>query len=89
MHEGTLIRDLVGKIEELAKANKAKGVSCVRVKLGALSHCSPDHFREHFEEEIKGTLVENATLEVECLPEDLSDPNAQEVVLESIDIVEH
>ena len=88
MHEGTLVRDLVAKIEELAKSNGAKGVSRVKVQLGAFSHCSPEHFREHFVEEAKGTLAEQATLEVECLSEDLTDPNAQEVVLESIDIIE-
>ena len=86
MHEGTLIRDLVKKIQAVASENGAEKVRTVRVKLGALAHCSPEHFREHFVEESKGTCAEGAELEIELLPEAINDPNAQEIVLDSIDV---
>jgi hydrogenase nickel incorporation protein HypA/HybF len=57
------------------------------VKLGALSHFSPDHFREHFEQASRGTVAEGASLEIELLT-DISDPRAQDVIVESVDIEE-
>ena len=48
MHEMSLISDLLKKIEELAKKQDSKKVIGVDVKLGALSHISGDHFKEHF-----------------------------------------
>ncbi|OVE80314.1 hydrogenase nickel incorporation protein HypA [bacterium J17] len=86
MHEGGLIRDLVHKIKSVAKDSGAERVTAVKVKLGALAHCSPEHFTEHFVEESKGTVAEGARLNIEVLPEDINDPNAQEIVLESIDV---
>ena len=50
MHEFSLMADLLRKIEQLAKDADADKVTAVKVKLGALSHITPDHFREHFEE---------------------------------------
>ena len=77
--------DLLRKIEQLAKDAKTDKVTGVKVKLGALSHITPDHFREHFEAAIVGTIAEGATLEVEQ-SDDQSDPNAQDILLESVDI---
>lgn len=85
MHEFSLMADLLRKIEQLAKDAKTDKVTGVKVKLGALSHITPDHFREHFEAAIVGTIAEGATLEVEQ-SDDQSDPNAQDILLESIDI---
>ena len=53
--------------------------------LGALSHFSPDHFREHFEDASRGTVAEGAAVEAE-MRTDPTEPDAQGVVLESIDI---
>jgi len=85
MHEFSLMADLLRKIEQLAKDAGAEKVTVVKVKLGALSHITPDHFREHFEEAIVGTVAEDATLEVEQ-SDDQNDPNAQDILLESVDI---
>lgn len=85
MHEFSLMADLLRKIEQLAKDAKTDKVRGVKVKLGALSHITADHFREHFEAAIAGTIAEGATLEVEQ-SNDQSDPNAQDILLESIDI---
>ena len=85
MHEFSLMADLLRKIEQLAKDAEADKVTNVKVKLGALSHITPDHFREHFGEAIVGTIADGATLDVEQ-SDDQDDPNAQDVLLESVDI---
>ena len=40
-------------------------VTRIRVRLGALSHFTPAHFREHFEDASRGTLAEGAEVEAE------------------------
>lgn len=85
MHEFSLMADLLRKIEQLAKDADAAKVTKVKVKLGALSHITPDHFREHFNEAITGTVAEGALLAVEQCDDD-KDPNAQDILLESVDV---
>ena len=87
MHEHSLIANLIKQIEEIAMKNNAKKVISVKVKLGALSQISPDHFRGHFENETGGTIAEGAKLEVET-SDDVYDPRAQDVILDSIDVGE-
>jgi hydrogenase nickel incorporation protein HypA/HybF len=79
------MRGLMAKLESLAGEQHASRVKGVRVRLGALSHFSAEHFREHFQEASRGTLAADATLEIE-VSTDLADPRAQDVILESIDV---
>jgi len=58
MHEFSLIKDLIHKITKIAHEQHASKVLSVTVKLGALSHISPDHFREHFIHASHGTITE-------------------------------
>jgi len=85
MHEASLMRDLMGKVEQLAREHGSSRVTRVGVRLGALSHFSPDHFREHFDRASRGTLAEGAALEIDLLT-DISDPRAQDVTLDSVDV---
>ena len=85
MHETGIVRDLIRRVEATARANGAVRVSGVRVWLGALTQFSADHFREHFDEDASGTLVEGATLVITA-SDDEGDPRAQSVLLESVDI---
>ena len=85
MHEFSLMADLLRKIQQLAKEAEVDQVVGVKVKLGALSHITPDHFREHFEEAIVGTVAEGAELDVEQC-DDQNDPNAQDILLQSIEV---
>ena len=85
MHEASLIRSLMRKIDELAQAEGAARVTTVRVWLGALSHMSPQHFREHFEQEAKHGIAEGAVLDIETSA-DIDDPNAQDLLLRSIEV---
>jgi hydrogenase nickel incorporation protein HypA/HybF len=77
--------DLMRTIELQARADDARRVTRIRVRLGALSHFSPAHFREHFEDASRGTLAEGAEVVAE-LRVDPTEPEAQGVVLESIDV---
>jgi len=87
MHEHSLLKDLIRKIETVAHENRTERVLSVRVKLGALAHISPDHFREHFTHAVVGTLAEGAKVEIETLT-DISDPQAQDIILDSVELVE-
>jgi hydrogenase nickel incorporation protein HypA/HybF len=86
MHEFSLIKDLIRKISTIAHEQHASKVLSVTVKLGALSHISPDHFREHFNHATRGTAAEGAELHIEIV-NDINDPTAQEVLLENIEVV--
>lgn len=84
VHEHGLIADLMRKIDTIARAEGGT-ISVVRVRLGALSHISPEHFREHFVEAARGGVAEEAVLEIET-SEDLDDPDAQDILLRSVDV---
>jgi hydrogenase nickel incorporation protein HypA/HybF len=85
MHETALVRDIVRRIDDLARATNARRVTGAKVWLGALSHLSPEHFREHFAVEAGDTLAAGTVLDIE-VSEDLDDPHAQQVRLESVDL---
>jgi len=83
MHEKALMDDLMAKILAVSEAEGGVRVTRVTVWLGALSHFTPEHFREHFDDAARGTLAEGAQVEA-TLDGDISDPRAQGVVLESV-----
>ena len=85
MHETGLVRDLIRRIDQAAAANGAARVSGVRVWLGALSHLSAAHFREHFEIESRGSAAEGANLTI-TESADSADPDAQHLRLETLDL---
>ena len=85
MHERHLTEDLVRRIEAIAAAEGGGRITRIRVRLGALSHFTPEHFREHFDDSAAGTVAEGADVEAE-LATDPTASDAQGVVLESIDI---
>ena len=85
MHEQATIRDLVAKVEEIARENDAKRVVRIKIKLGALSHFTPEHFVEHWQDATGGTLSEGCKVEAE-LSEDMTDAQAHGVILEDIEI---
>jgi hydrogenase nickel incorporation protein HypA/HybF len=85
MHELSLFVDLLRKIEKVAEEQGAERVVRVRVALGALSHLSPEHFAEHFLGLTEGTVAEGAEFDIRVL-DDIHDPHAQEVILESLDV---
>jgi hydrogenase nickel incorporation protein HypA/HybF len=87
MHEFSLITDLMRKIGAIACEQNADRIAAVKVKLGALAHISGVHFREHFEQAAVGTPAEGARLDIE-VSTDESDPHAQDILLQSVDVEE-
>ena len=87
MHEQSLMVDLMRKINVLGREQKGNVIVRVKVKLGALSHISADHFREHFVRAAQRSCAEQAQLDIE-ISTDLNDPHAQEILLDSVEIEE-
>jgi hydrogenase nickel incorporation protein HypA/HybF len=85
VHERALMRDVTRKIDEIARAEGATRVTRVGVRLGALSHFTPEHFREHFADETRGTLADGADVDA-ALDDDVSAEHARDVVLESVEV---
>ena len=85
MHEKFVIDDLMQKIIEKAQLANAVKVSKISVWLGALSHMSPSHFKEHFQMAALGTIAENAQIDIET-SDDIQDPHANRILLRSIEI---
>jgi len=85
MHEKALMDDVIRKVVEVAYDNGGVRVVRVSVRLGALSHFTPEHFRTHFADAARGTPAEGAEVEAR-LDEDPQAPNADGVVLESVEV---
>lgn len=85
MHEMSLMRGLMRQVEALAAHQGASRIVSIRLRLGALSHFSPEHFREHFAHVAPATLAEGAALEIST-SEDIHDPHAQDVLIESLEV---
>ena len=83
--ESSLVSAIISKILAVAIERHASKVTSLTVKIGALSHISPTQLREHFIHAAHGTIAEEAQLNIEVLT-DITDPLAQEVLLESINI---
>lgn len=85
MHEASLMRHLMRKIDALAERENARRVTAVRVWLGALSHMSPEHFGEHFRQASADSVAEGAEISAES-SDDPYHPDAQHVRLLGIDV---
>lgn len=87
MHEAALVRDLVHRMVDLARSAGARRVAGARIWLGALSHMSAEHFQEHFEIGARETPAAGTVLEV-VISDDPHHPDAQHVLLNSVDLEE-
>jgi hydrogenase nickel incorporation protein HypA/HybF len=85
MHEASLMADLMRRIEEIARSERARRVVRVWVRIGALSHMNAEHFADHFSHAGRGTLAENAQLGI-TVSNDTHDVHAQDIVLESLEV---
>lgn len=85
MHETGIVRDLVRRLEGLARKENATAVSGVQIRLGSLSQFSAEHFREHFEEEARGTLAAGAALDI-LTSDDVGDASALHVMILNVDL---
>jgi hydrogenase nickel incorporation protein HypA/HybF len=85
MHERALLNDLIREIEETAASEHARRVVSVGVRVGPMSHMTPEHFAVHFEEASRGTIAAGARCYVDAC--DPRDPRAQSIVLESVELL--
>jgi hydrogenase nickel incorporation protein HypA/HybF len=85
MHETGIVRELLRKVEQAGRDAGATKVARIGIWLGALSQFSPHHFREHFNDEARGTIAEGAELGIEASA-DIGDPNAQSVMIRSLEL---
>jgi hydrogenase nickel incorporation protein HypA/HybF len=85
MHERALLADLIREIEATAAEEHAKQVIAISVRVGPMSHMTPAHFVEHFEDASRGTIAEGARCVVDVI--DPRDPLAQSIVLESVELL--
>lgn len=85
MHEASVMAGLMRRIDEVARADGVKRVTAISVRLGALSHLSAEHFTGHFVEAARGTVVENARLDI-TVAEDPYEPHARDILLESVEV---
>lgn len=85
MHESALMRDLLRRIDGIARAEHARRVTAATVRLGALSPLSPEHLAEHFAHASAGTIAEGARLTI-TVSGDMEDADAQAVLLESVEL---
>jgi hydrogenase nickel incorporation protein HypA/HybF len=85
VHERALMADVMRAVEHVAAEQGAAKVVRVGVRLGALSHFTPDHFREHFADASMGTLAEGAIVDA-VSDDDIGAERARDVVLETVDV---
>lgn len=85
MHEKALMDDLMRKILGAAQAEGGARVTRIRVRLGALSHFTEAHFREHFADASLGTVAEGAAVDA-VLDGDVAASGARDVLVESVDV---
>jgi hydrogenase nickel incorporation protein HypA/HybF len=85
MHEASLMKDLMRKLDEITANEQAGKIVGISVWLGALSHMSAAHFAEHFEQAAAGTRAEGAKLTL-TVSDDLDDAHAQDIRLESVEV---
>ena len=83
MHEHALMADLMRQILKTAESENARAVVGISVWVGALSHMSPGHLAEHFEQVAAGTIAEGAAVET-VASTDIHDPHATAVLLKGI-----
>jgi hydrogenase nickel incorporation protein HypA/HybF len=85
VHEQALMTDLVRKLEEVAAGSGAQRITRVEVRLGRLSHFTPEHFREHFEDAARGTSAEGAEVDA-AVDAELTGEAATGVVLANVEV---
>ena len=68
MHELSIIAGLLETVEALAREHKAREVTGLRIRVGALSGVVAELLESAFDMYKKDTIAENAVLEIEKVP---------------------
>jgi len=78
-----MVNDLLRRVQEVLRREGAEGALRVRVRLGALAHCTEEGLRGRWSLAVRDTALAQAQLDVD-VSHDLNDPRAQSIVLEDI-----
>jgi hydrogenase nickel incorporation protein HypA/HybF len=84
MHESGLMKDMMASIQKIMSENRLMTVTRIKIRIGALSPFSVDHFREHYDEAVAGSPIEHAELILETA-DDIGADDALSIVLEEIE----
>jgi hydrogenase nickel incorporation protein HypA/HybF len=87
VHELSLVSDLLRQATHVVLDCGADRAVRVGVRLGALSHLSEQHLRDHFDTATVGTVLEGAELVVE-VSADPHDEHAQDLILTHVEIAD-
>lgn len=68
MHETHLIEPIIKGIAEHAQEEGGKSVTKVRIKVGIMTGVKEESFKQTFDVLAKGTILENAELELTFFP---------------------
>ena len=68
MHEISLSAELARIVTQVAVKEELTLVTRINLQFGALIQVVPDIFRFAFQEAVRGTLAENAVVEIEIIP---------------------
>lgn len=79
MHETHMIQPVINDVCDHAKKEGAERVTAVRIKIGSFTGLAEESFRQTFGLLAKGTLLEDADLEINFFP-------AERIELVSFDI---
>lgn len=85
MHEEAMVRDLVRKVEEVARSEGSPRVTRVHLWVGALSHLTAGGLRDRWPLATQRTAAEGSALDL-TVSNDPNDPRSTEVILESVDL---
>jgi hydrogenase nickel incorporation protein HypA/HybF len=80
-----MIRDVVRKAEEVAHRERAARVTRIRLWVGARSHLTGPELKDRWAHAVTGTVLAGAPVEIET-SRDPNDPNAERLVLRSLDV---
>ena len=68
MHELGIVFEISKTVQRFAMENNVKKIDVLVLEVGALSAAIPKYLADCFPAAIEGTVLENATLEIEILP---------------------
>jgi hydrogenase nickel incorporation protein HypA/HybF len=65
MHELRIVEDLLAIVEEVAREKKLQKVTRVNILMGQLVHVVPNIFETAFREAVRGSVAEDAVIDIE------------------------
>ena len=87
MHELSIVRDVIARAESLAAQCGGRSVTRLRISIGLLTGIEPETFRDQFRLLADETTLGTPELEISVF-DDVTNPLATGVVLESISVTE-